>query len=79
MTQDEIIAMAREAAARHGHTLKAVPSLETTEFILELVSMAAAKEREAIKALCLELGGTTDFDQSTCLNLADEISARRDA
>lgn len=49
MTEDdEIIAIAREAAAKHGHTLKVEPSPETREFIVELFNMAAAKERQRI-------------------------------
>lgn len=52
MTRDEIIAMAREAAARHGHTLRDEPEPETVEFIVELVAMAAAKEREACAIAC---------------------------
>ncbi len=47
MTRDDVIAMAREAAARHGHTLKAVPEQATVEFITELVAMATSAEREA--------------------------------
>lgn len=46
MNKSEIIAMAREAAARHGHTLKTEPSPETTEFIVELFNMAVAKALE---------------------------------
>ena len=52
MTEDDIIAVAREAAAKHGHTLKTEPSLETREFIVELFRMATTKEREACKAAC---------------------------
>ena len=52
MTRDEIIRMAREAAARHGHTLKEQPAPETVEFITELAAMAAAAEREACVRLC---------------------------
>lgn len=52
MTRDDIISMAREAAARHGHTLKEQPAPETVEFITELAAMAAAAEREACVKAC---------------------------
>jgi len=47
MTQDEIIEMAKQAAAVHGHTFKEIPSPETVEFITSFYKLAAAKEREA--------------------------------
>ena len=53
-TRDEIIAMAREAAAQHGHTLKDVPEQATIEFITAFFTLAfaagAAAEREAMVA-----------------------------
>jgi hypothetical protein len=49
MTQDEIIEMARQAAAVYGHTFKEIPSPETVEFITAFYKLIAAKEREAIQ------------------------------
>lgn len=54
MNRDDIITMAREAAAQHGHTFKVVPSPETVEFITAFYALAAEKEREACAALCEE-------------------------
>ena len=77
MTHQEIIEMAREAAARHGHTLKDEPSPETVEFIVELVTMAAAKEREACAALCDDLQGQGDEGwQPDAADCANAIRAR---
>jgi hypothetical protein len=42
-----VIEMAREAAAVHGHTFKAVPSPETIEFITAFAELVRADEREA--------------------------------
>jgi hypothetical protein len=50
MTRDDIIAMAREAAAQHGHTIK-----ETDEIVETLTSfyvLAVAAEREACIEAC---------------------------
>ena len=43
-----VIEMAREAAAVHGHTFKAVPSPETIEFITAFAELVRADERERI-------------------------------
>jgi len=51
MTQDEIIEMARQAAAVYGHTFKEIPSPETVEFITSFYKLVAEKEREA----CIEI------------------------
>ena len=51
-----VIEMAREAAAKHGHTLKDVPEQATLEFIEALVELARADaiadEREACAKVC---------------------------
>jgi hypothetical protein len=47
MTQDEIIEIARQAAAIHGHTFKEIPSPETVEVITAFYKLVTAKEREA--------------------------------
>jgi hypothetical protein len=52
MTQDEIIAMAREAAADVGQTLKHEPSAEVIAFIVALTTKVEAKEREACAQVC---------------------------
>jgi energy-converting hydrogenase A subunit M len=43
MTQDEIIEMARQAAAVYGHTFKEIPSPETVEFITSFYKLVAEK------------------------------------
>lgn len=79
MTSDDIIRMAREAAARHGHTLKEQPEPETVEFITELAAMAAAAEREACAQVCeayaLRTRGYLDDDMTAVTN-ANAIRAR---
>ena len=50
MTQDEIIAMANAAAARHGHTYEPEPADGTVEFLASFAALVAAKERESIAA-----------------------------
>jgi hypothetical protein len=52
MTTNEIIEMARQAAAVHGHTFKEIPSPETVEFITSFYKLVAAKEREACALIC---------------------------
>ena len=47
-----VIEMAREAAAVHGHTFKAVPSPETIEFITAFAELVRADEREACAKVC---------------------------
>ena len=47
-----IIEMAREAAAKHGHTLKDVPEQATLEFIEALADLIRADEREACAKVC---------------------------
>lgn len=61
MTKD-VIELAREAAAKHGHTLKDVPSPETVEFITELAALVAARERERIEVLRAALKPFADFE-----------------
>jgi hypothetical protein len=51
MTQDEIIELAREAAAIHGHTFKDVPSKETVEFITAFAKLVADKAGDQQYAL----------------------------
>jgi hypothetical protein len=53
-----VIEMAREAAAVHGHTFKAVPSPETIEFITAFAKLVRADEREACAKVCDEVLST---------------------
>lgn len=52
VNQDEIIAMANAAAARHGHTYEPEPADGTVEFLASFAALVAAKaaadEREAL-------------------------------
>lgn len=47
-----VIEMAREAAAKHGHTFKNVPEQATLEFIEAFADLIRADEREACAKLC---------------------------
>lgn len=51
LTKDEAVKMAREAAARHGHTLKDIPEPATVEFITELVALCRAPLVAEVAAL----------------------------
>lgn len=55
MTKDDIIRMAKEAAARHGHTFKEKPNDAVLEIIAETYAMGAAAEREACAGLRKEI------------------------
>lgn len=82
MTQDEIIAMAREAGFRTGHInmsagdpLPFIAPISATSCIVEvqrLIELAAAKEREAIAAHYAAQPHVEFFRSE----LADEIRAR---
>ncbi len=57
MTKDDIIKLAREAAAKHGHTFRDVPQTETIEFLEAFFLLASEAEREqcaklAEKTIC---------------------------
>ena len=56
MTKDEIIRMAREAAAKRGHTFREVPQVETVEFLEAFFLMASEAEREECAKLCEKIG-----------------------
>jgi len=43
-TREEVIEMARQAAAVYGHTLKEIPSPETVEFITAFYELVADKK-----------------------------------
>ncbi len=84
MTQDEIIAMAREAGFRTGHInmsagdpLPFIAPISATSCIVEvqrLIELAAAKEREA----CAQLAGDSYYGNPGELNheIAAAIRAR---
>jgi hypothetical protein len=69
MTKDETIKLAREAAAKHGHTLREVPQTETVELLVEFYTMATALEREAMLDL-------VDSYAKNNTDLRDAIRAR---
>lgn len=58
MTQEEIIEIARQAAAIHGHTFKEIPSPETVEVITAFYKLVTAKEREACAKVIESYGET---------------------
>ena len=64
-----VIEMAREAAAVHGHTFKAVPSPETIEFITAFAELVRADEREAC-AQFLESTRLGSLPEDTALHYA---------
>lgn len=94
MTQDEIIAMAKEAGWTGIYTQWAEPTGKpdwtpfkysltvpvTMEQIQRFAALVAAKAAsratEACAVLALDKAGTTDYDYSTCINLADAFRAR---
>ena len=80
-----VIEMAREAAAVHGHTFKAVPSPETIEFITAFAKLVRADEREACAKVAEDsdhvVGGKGYYDQlgnadATVRNIAAAIRNR---
>lgn len=79
MTQDEMIAMlATIGVAPHERC-----PVDWTGYVIvfqrfaELVAeKAAARANESCAVLVLDKAGTTDYDYSTCINLADAIRAR---
>lgn len=79
-----VIEMAREAAAVHGHTFKAVPSPETIEFITAFAELVRADEREVrsmrwdeyiAKAIADEREACAQFLESTQLGSLPEDTA----
>jgi hypothetical protein len=82
-----VIEMAREAAAVHGHTFKAVPSPETIEFITafaelvradERARMATDKSKEVLK-LALENSMPSYMSPEWTLVRNEDIAALREA
>jgi hypothetical protein len=73
-----VIEMAREAAAIHGHTFKAVPSPETIEFITAFAELVRADEREACaQSLDKQADLACDaFDRQWAQEMAAAVRAR---
>lgn len=87
MTKDDIIKLAREAAAKRGHTFREVPQVETVEFLEAFFLMASEAEREECAKLC-ENNEPNDFSNddrgniqlvrhALCFQLARKIRARK--
>jgi hypothetical protein len=79
MKQDEIIEMARQAAAVDGHIFKEIPSPETVEFITAFYKLVAAKEREACAKVAWDYGWKrvdSDDAQRAAVEITDLIRAR---
>lgn len=83
MTPEEITAMAKEAGMNPNSDPDAINALGKSvplawiEKLCALVAeKAAARATEACAVLALDKAGTTDYDYSTCINLADAIRAR---
>jgi hypothetical protein len=80
MTPAEIIAMANEAAAQHGHTYEPESADGTIEILGSFAALvaekAAARATEACAVLALDKAGATAYDYSTCINIANAIRAR---
>ena len=72
-----VIEMAREAAAIHGHTFKAVPSPETIEFITAFAELVRADEREKYKWDVHSCGPTCT--KVTCVAMREAVLAEREA
>jgi len=71
-----VIEMAREAAAVHGHTFKAVPS-ETIEFITAFAELVRADEREKYKWDVHSCGPTCK--RYACVAMREAVEAEREA
>ena len=71
-----VIEMAREAAAVHGHTFKAVPSPETIEFITAFAELARADEREKYKWDIHSCGPTCQ--RYACVAMREAVEAERE-
>lgn len=75
MTKGDIIEMAREAAARHGHTFKEQPNDAVLEIMAEAYAMGAAAEREAC-AMTVENYALQYSEPVWALKIVNAIRAR---
>ena len=78
-----VIEMAREAAAVHGHTFKAVPSPETIEFITAFAELVRADERNSwpleMEAMERQVNILTDAlaqEREACAKVCDQMAQR---
>lgn len=85
-TQEQVIAIARVAAEKHGHTLKDEPEQATVEFIVELYHMAIDNYRaELLKGVgepdthCFDTDTNTDVWSHSKDQLAAAVLAARNA
>jgi hypothetical protein len=80
MTQDEIVAMAREAATEDGSVKRTdgknvvIYAAKTNRFLERFAALVAAKEREACAKVCEEAGTVEQWDGLS--EAADRIRAR---
>jgi len=72
-----VIEMAREAAAKHGHTFKVVPEQATLEFIEAFAELVRADEREKYKWDIHSCG--PDCKRYACVSMREAVVAERDA
>ena len=64
MTREEIMAMANEAAARHGHSYEPDAGDGTIEFLGSFAALVAEKEREKCIDLVAFHGGSVEIEAS---------------
>ena len=76
MTQDEIIAMANEAGLNSYRIAPGEAVAVWGRFAALVAAKAASRATEACAVLALDKAGTTDYDYSTCINIAAVIRAR---
>ncbi len=68
----DIIAMARQAAAKHGHTFKDLPEQATVEFITAFDALIRAAERNKLAAWMIAQGYATGHGE-TMEGLLEEL------
>lgn len=77
MTPEEIIAMAKETIGDYSaNDYWPFFTEELQKFAAQVAAKAASRATEACAVLALDKAGTTDYDYSTCINIADAIRAR---
>lgn len=76
MTPEEITAMAEKMAICYSADSVEFTNDGLLAFAALVAEKAAARATEACAVLALDKAGTTDYDYSTCINLADAIRAR---
>jgi hypothetical protein len=81
MDRETIIKLAREAAAKQGHTPEGNPQKETVEFLGNFANLvaehSASVEREACAQVCEDIGEESDaFTRHILRSTAAAIRAR---